>query len=154
VFGARASEHAAAFLESDGVEKTPGFPKWNKEGTFDLEEWVLIEHDVDEIRRLMWDYVGIVRTNLRLKRAQGRISFLESEILDYYRRSTITSGLLELRNLATIARLIITGAIARRESRGLHYNTDYPDSAEAMRKNIIQRNDRDLLFDSISDISF
>jgi L-aspartate oxidase len=154
VFGARASEHAALFLESGGEATTHEFPLWNKEGTFDLEEWVLIEHDVDEIRRLMWDYVGIVRTNLRLKRAQGRISFLENEILDYYRRSTITSGLLELRNLATIARLIITGAIARHESRGLHYNTDYPDSAMDMRKNIIQRNDRDLMFGNIADISY
>ena len=100
----------------------------------------------------MWDYVGIVRTNLRLKRAMGRILFLEGEILDYYRRSTITSGLLELRNLATIARLIITGAIMRHESRGLHYNTDYPEAVEQMRTNIIQRNDRDAVFGSMTEL--
>jgi L-aspartate oxidase len=126
--------------------KTPDFPMWNKSGTFDLEEWVLIQHNIDELRRLMWDYVGIVRTNLRLRRAQARILFLESEILDYYRRSTISSGLLELRNLATIARLIINGAMMRQESRGLHYNTDYPEAVESMKINIIQRNDREAFY--------
>ncbi|HEY1406754.1 MAG TPA: FAD-binding protein, partial [Spirochaetota bacterium] len=153
VFGARAAEHSAAYLLSHGAEiKIAEFPAWNKAGTFDLEEWVLIQHNIDEIRRLMWDYVGIVRTNLRLKRAQGRILFLEGEILDYYRRSTVTSGLLELRNLATIARLIITGAILRHESRGLHYNTDYPDPVEQMRTNIIQRNDREPFLESMTDL--
>ena len=144
VFGGRAAEHSSRFIVeyADKLE-SPEFPPWNKSGTFDLEEWVLIEHNIDEIRRLMWDYVGIVRTNLRLKRALGRILFIESEILDYYRRSTVSSGLLELRNLATIARLIINGAMMRHESRGLHYNTDYPETDDSMKVNIIQRNDRE-----------
>ena len=144
VFGGRAAEHSSRFIiENADKLQSPEFPPWNKSGTFDLEEWVLIEHNIDEIRRLMWDYVGIVRTNLRLKRALGRILFIESEILDYYRRSTISSGLLELRNLATIARLIINGAMMRHESRGLHYNTDYPETDDSMKVNIIQRNDRE-----------
>jgi len=95
-----------------------------------------------------------VRTNLRMGHALKRIIFLEEEILDYYRRSTVSSGLAELRNLATIARLIINGALARKESRGLHYNTDYPESREEMRKNIFQRNDLEPYFGLISDISF
>jgi len=147
VFGSRAAEHSSHYIKECGNDiKTPDFPMWNKSGTFDLEEWVLIQHNIDELRRLMWDYVGIVRTNLRLRRAQARILFLESEILDYYRRSTISSGLLELRNLATIARLIINGAMMRQESRGLHYNTDYPEAVESMKINIIQRNDREAFY--------
>ncbi len=117
----------------------PDFPPWNKEGTFDLEEWILIQHNIEEVKRLMWDYVGIVRSNLRLKRACRRMLLLDEEIKDYYRRSTLTSQLVELRNLATVAKLIIRSATARCESRGLHYNTDYPEPVEEMRKNVVLR---------------
>lgn len=122
----------------------PGFPSWNKEGTFDEEEWILIKHNADEIKNLMWDYVGIVRTNLRLERALRRIRFLEEEITDYYRRRTLSNKLVELRNLVTAAKLIITGAAARKESRGLHYNADYPDMSSTGELALIQQNMRPL----------
>jgi L-aspartate oxidase len=139
VFADKAAEDAIHCMqEHDTNIRIPECPIWNKEGTFDPEEWVLIQHDVEEIKRLMWDYVGIVRSDLRLERAYRRIMFLEEEIRDYYKRSTVSVGLIELRNLATIARLIIRGAMARKESRGLHYNTNYPDQSEDNQKNIIQ----------------
>jgi len=105
----------------------PGIPKWNDEGTFNQEEWVLISHDKEEIQSLMWDYVGIVRSNLRLKRALRRINLISKEIENFYKKTKITAGLLELRNLVTVAKLIINCAIYRKESRGLHYTTDYPN---------------------------
>lgn len=104
----------------------PVFPKWNDEGTFNHEEWVLISHDKEEIQSLMWDYVGIVRSNLRLKRALRRINLIAREIENFYKKTIITEGIIELRNLTTVAQLIINCAIYRKESRGLHYTTDYP----------------------------
>ena len=132
----------AAYEDLKSKEKKgspPDFPEWSKEGTFDREEWILIQHNIDEIKRLMWDYVGIVRTNLRLQRALRRISFLKDEITDYYRRSTISLPLVELRNLATIAKLMINGAVDRKESRGLHFNTDFPETSEEMEFSIFQK---------------
>ncbi|MFH0975447.1 MAG: L-aspartate oxidase [Spirochaetota bacterium] len=138
VFSHRAFIHSSNVLKNKGHEiQIPDFPLWDKEGTFDFEEWVLIQHDLDEVKRLMWDYVGIVRSDLRLQRAFRRISFLDDEIQDYYRRSTLSSKLIELRNIATVAKLIIISAIARKESRGLHYNTDYPESQESQKTNLI-----------------
>jgi L-aspartate oxidase len=155
VFGMRAAEAAKAFVAEKGDSiRIPVFPGWNKEGTFHLEEWVLIQHNIDEIRRLMWDYVGIVRTNLRIKRALSRMTFLEGEILDYYRRSTVSSGLVGLRNLSTIAMLIINGAIERKESRGLHYNTDYPEMADDEQASIVQTNGKDPFLKKLIDISW
>lgn len=152
VFGARAADHSCKTLGEEKKRVIPDFPAWNKEGTFDNEEWILIQHNIDEIRRLMWDYVGIVRTNLRLKRAYSRILFLKNEIIDYYRRRTVTSPLLELRNLATVARLIISGAMARTESRGLHYNTDYPELSDLMKTHVILRNGQDVAFSSRTNV--
>src|SRR6185369_12020245 len=95
-------------------------------GTENAEEWVYIEHDRREVQQLMWDYVGIVRSNYRLKRAERRIRLIRTEIEEYYRRTRVTVPLLELRNIAEVALLIVQSAMRRKESRGLHYTTDYP----------------------------
>jgi L-aspartate oxidase len=139
VFADQAARHAVTLLEKDRDKiKLPECPPWNKEGTFDQEEWVLIQHDLNELKACLWDYVGIVRSNLRLERAYRRIIFLEKEILDYYKRRTLSSELVELRNLATVARLIIQSAMQRKESRGLHFNTDYPEKSKEMEFSVIQ----------------
>ncbi len=105
----------------------PQIPHWNDEGTFNQEEWILISHDHEEVQSLMWDYVGIVRSNLRLKRALRRINLISREIENFYKKTKITTGLIELRNLVMVAKLIINCALYRKESRGLHYTTDYPE---------------------------
>jgi len=106
----------------------PKIPDWDDEGTFNQEEWVLISHDKKEVQSLMWDYVGIVRSNLRLKRALRRVNLISREMEIFYKKTKISEGLLELRNLILTAKLIINCAMHRKESRGLHYTTDYPDS--------------------------
>src|SRR6266446_3939585 len=102
-------------------------PPWQSGQAHNADELVVVSHNWDEIRRLMWDYVGIVRTNKRLQRAQKRIANLQEEIQDYYWDFLGTSDLLELRNIATVAELIVTCALQRPESRGLNYNLDYPN---------------------------
>ena len=102
-------------------------PKWDDRGTIDNEEWILLSHNKNEIQTVMWDYVGIVRSDVRLERAFRRITLLENEIENFYKRTKITVPLLELRNLVTTAKLIVLSAMKRKESRGLHFTTDYPD---------------------------
>ena len=116
----------------------PDVPPWSEEGTFDSEEWVVISHDRAEIQLLMTDYVSIVRSNKRLQRAKQRIHIILQEIDEFYRRTLVTSELIELRNLATVAELVIRSALMRKESRGLHYTIDYP-----------QRDDHNWLKDTV-----
>lgn len=110
-------------------EKTlfPEILSWNIEGTFNQEEWVFIVHDRHVIKSVMWDYVGIVRSSFRLSRALRRLEVIESEVEAFYKKTTVTNELIELRNIATVAKLIVQCAMSRKESRGLHFMTDYPN---------------------------
>jgi L-aspartate oxidase len=112
-------------------------PPWDESQVKDSDEDVIISHNWDELRRFMWDYVGIVRTDKRLTRAQHRVEMLLSEIDEFYSNYRISADLVELRNLALVASIIINSAQQRKESRGLHYTLNYPNTLPVARNTIL-----------------
>ncbi len=137
VFG----EASARDIETHLAQHPPAttdLPPWDESRVSDPDEMIVVSHNWEELRHFMWDYVGIVRTNKRLERAQHRVKLLREEIREYYSNFRINSDLIELRNLATVADLIIRSAQERKESRGLHFSRDYPQLSPEIRDTILQ----------------
>ena len=138
VFADAAARVAGPRLET--IEVTTDLPIWDEGTAGEPDEQVVINQIWDEVRRFMWNYVGIVRTNRRLLRARKRIDLVQEEIQTHYWDFKLTGDLVELRNLATVAELVVECALRRHESRGLHTNTDYPEPDDRfMRDTILQR---------------
>jgi L-aspartate oxidase len=125
VYGYRASMEIKDFLTLNNLT-IPEIPDWDESGTLSSDERVLITHSVKEVKQVMWDYVGIVRSNLRLERASKRIHNIYEETENLYKRTKVFEDILALRNIITCSHMIIKSAILRKESRGLHYTLDYP----------------------------
>jgi L-aspartate oxidase len=121
------ADAAVRDILSKPILQSPTLPAWDESRVTDADEQIVISHNWAELRHFMWDYVGIVRTNKRLQRAQHRIQLLQDEINEYYSNFLIGSDLLELRNLVLNAELIVQSALLRHESRGLHFSKDYPE---------------------------
>jgi len=133
VYAQSAAQHIGATITRSEIKPDA----WDDSRVKDSDEEVIIQHNWQELRRLMWDYVGIVRTSRRLDYAAERIELLEREVSGYYARFQITKPLLEMRNLARVAQLMVQCAAERKESRGLHYNSDYPELTDIARDSIL-----------------
>ncbi|MDO9052801.1 MAG: L-aspartate oxidase [Gallionella sp.] len=136
------ADAAAQDILSQPREITRTLPAWDDSQVTDADEQIVIAHNWAELRHFMWDYVGIVRTNKRLQRAQHRVQLLQKEIDEYYAHFHISSDLLELRNLVTNADLIVKSALSRHESRGLHYSRDYPETQDNPTPTILSPHNR------------
>ena len=136
VYGRAASRDILEQL--DRIAMPQNLPNWDESQVTDSDEDVIISHNWDELRRFMWDYVGIVRTSKRLQRAKHRVDMLRAEIHEFYSNYRVSRDLLELRNLALVADLIIRSAMLRRESRGLHYTLDFPAQLDEAQDTILQ----------------
>jgi len=134
VFGKAAATH----ILGQPKLQAPALPQWDESRVTDADEEIVISHNWHELRRFMWDYVGIVRTNKRLERAHHRIRLLSEEIGEYYSNFRVTADLLDLRNLVTTADLIVRSAMLRHESRGLHFSRDYPGLLAEARDTVLQ----------------
>lgn len=139
VFSHRAALQAEALLRTL-PDHVPEVRDWDDSGTINGEEWILVSHNRREIQQIMWDYVGIVRSHLRLERAFRRMEMLQNEIETFFQKTKVTEGLIELRNLGACAMLIIRSAMVRRETRGLQVRTDYRE-----------KNDKEFLCDTVVD---
>ncbi len=131
------SESAAADILALESPAPPALPPWDESRVTDADEEVIIAHNWDELRRTMWNYVGIVRTTKRLERARHRIALLQQEIEEFYGKFRVTNDLIELRNLVLTAELIVRCAMERHESRGLHFSRDYPDLLAQARDTVL-----------------
>ncbi len=129
VFAASAHDRILTELREERFDRLR-IPDWDESRVTDPDEQIVVSHNWHELRRFMWDYVGIVRTNKRLQRARHRVELLQGEIAEYYGNFKVTNDLIELRNLALVAELTIHSALMRHESRGLHFNLDYPDTMD------------------------
>ncbi len=136
------SEAAAQDILAEPVLPPLSLPLWDESQVTDPDEEVVISHNWDELRRFMWDYVGIVRSDKRLRRAMHRIRLLKREINEFYAHFRISNDLLELRNLVVVAELIVRSAQRRKESRGLHFSRDYPETLARARDTLLQRHRR------------
>jgi len=136
------SEAAVADIKAQPKVAIPALPQWDESRVSDPDEEIVISHNWDELRRFMWDYVGIVRTTKRLQRAQHRIRLLMREINEFYTHFRVSHDLIELRNLVVTADLIVRCALKRKESRGLHFSRDYPGLLPKPRNTILRKSRR------------